>query len=576
MANGGVMQFALGLSTSAFTKSLESAGAKLGAFAKNAMMLTGTGAAIEAGMQGIKGLFNVVEGVSATFEKAEGLVHLAKTTGESVRSLVLLQSGLRAVGLDAGSAGNMIFMLQRALGGVNEEGLPTGHIFQQLGMNLEDIKKLDAPMALEAIAQRLAKLDNASAASAAAKIFGRGAARDMLQLARSADEFKEAMAGAAKIAALWERNAVMLAKVQHTMEMIKAQAKGLFLGIAVGMAPAIQAVLDLVRKIDFVSIGQKIGSVFTAITEAFKKGQLGELVSLTLKVGFEEAVNFLWAAMVGVWEAIKTRAGTMFTGIPEALVHGARAFGEALQGALLTAVGAFIGALDALPDLFNKFGAIFGGSLDKALTVSLMDLAKKAARIFEILMPGMGIAAKLGEVGMDLGKEAAQRGDVDSLVAAASGDMGALEKALRQQGAAAFGRAGSEGGAALTSWLGGQGSSWKQTFESFIKGFQNAGKVFSGEDLAKLKTLYNSLLTGAPVPPGLKLNGKGGEQLGAAYKPEATNLQKMGFVFANGGTADPMKETAKNTARTATAVERIAMRYDKNFSASSLEFQNIA
>ena len=194
------MQFTLGLATGQFTSALESATGKVSGFGSKLLAMTGVGAAIGAGFAGLKGMANVVEGVMGAIERGGELAHLSKRTGESVSSLYMLQRGLKAVGLEAGNAGPMISMMQRSLGGVNEEGVPTAHVFNQLGLNIETLKKMDAPSAMQLIAKSMGKLDNASGMAAASKIFGRGFGGNFMQLARSGDEFGEALKKSAKAA----------------------------------------------------------------------------------------------------------------------------------------------------------------------------------------------------------------------------------------------------------------------------------------------------------------------------------------------------------------------------------------
>ncbi len=284
----GVLQFALGLSGGNFTGVAQRAQGAITGLVGSSARLTGVGAALG----GLAGGFSLVSGVMDSIGRGDALFNLSKRTGQSVGDLFKLQEAFKAVGLDPGQVSPAILAMQRALGGVNENGEPTAEVFDQIGLSIAQLKGMDAPAQLAAIGKTLAGLGREEAASAAGKIFGRGFAGDMLQLARQSGDFGDGLAKAAQQAALFERNAAAFEKIGDSIEAIKANGRSLFAGIAEGAAPGIQRVVDKLNEIDLSGLGKKIGGAADILTSALAEGKAGELLGLSLQMGAERAFNF--------------------------------------------------------------------------------------------------------------------------------------------------------------------------------------------------------------------------------------------------------------------------------------------
>lgn len=242
---------------------------------------------------GAKALHQVMEGTWAAIERGAALEHLSKRTGESVGNLFLLQKGLKAVGLDSSVAGTMLFQMNKALGGVNEMGEPTKAIFEELGLSIDTLKTKSAPEALQAIFEKLAKLNNASATFAASQIFGRGGAQDALQAARSGPRFGAAL-GDNKIGAEQaQRTASTFADIAIQMDKLQHQADKVFAGIAEAVGPVIEKLLQMSKAVDFNAIGQELGKFVGAFINAFGDGRLSELIGLSISTGVKLGLDSL-------------------------------------------------------------------------------------------------------------------------------------------------------------------------------------------------------------------------------------------------------------------------------------------
>ena len=263
---GNKLEFSLGLMTGGFLSNIAGAESKVMGF---------IGSMVSLG--------SVTEGVMHAIETGTALEHLHKRTGESVGSLVKLQSGFKAAGLSAEDVGPTLFFLQKSLGGINEFGEGTALTFNRMGLSMSKLKAMGAPQAMAAILGSLKGMNQSDAVKAASVIFGRGEAGNMLQLARSTGEFAEGMAKAASKARLFEENAAVFTRVSRTMGEIKDHASTMFAGLAVGIAPSLLLVEKKLANLDLAGFGMNLGDEITAAFEAIDLGQFGEYFKLTLE-----------------------------------------------------------------------------------------------------------------------------------------------------------------------------------------------------------------------------------------------------------------------------------------------------
>ncbi len=279
----GVLQFTLGLEASKFIGEIQHAASELAHF--------------------------FIEGVEGAFETGARLEHLSKRTGVAVSELFGLEKAFKAAGLSGDAVSTILFQMQKSLGGFSEFGTPTKDIFASMGLDVDKLKAAKPSEALMEITTALGQLGNAEATKAGSLIFGRGGAADALQFARSMDLAEEAMRKSATTGALFERNAEAFAKIERTVEQVKNKSKGLFAGVAEGAAPGVQAVLDMLNKIDLKNIGQEIGTTIGALGNALSEGGLseaGNILKLSIQVGAEKALNFIVATLgnPSLWNAI--------------------------------------------------------------------------------------------------------------------------------------------------------------------------------------------------------------------------------------------------------------------------------
>jgi len=338
------LAFSLGLATESFLHPLQRVTEKIRDFTGDALRLPGLGAAVGSLAAGFLSLDAIVENVWKQIEHGAALNVLSKQTSESVKNLYLLEAGFKGARLSADLVGPAVFAMQRSLGGVNEFGEDTKSIFHQLNLDIDSLKQAGASGALAPILQAISGLSPEAAAKASSTIFGRGLGREMLQLARSGDEFAIAMDHAADRAEIFARNAAGFERLEHSVERIKALGTGFFLGIAEGAAPGISAAAEAINHIDLTGLGQQLGSLIAGLGEAIHQGRVGEILELSLKAGIKGAMDFFKGQLVGpdsIFGGAQGLGHAFSTGLQEIFVRDQRGniLGELIQKAFNQASG---------------------------------------------------------------------------------------------------------------------------------------------------------------------------------------------------------------------------------------------
>jgi len=491
----GVLQFTLGVATGGALSSLNSIGAKMKGITGAALSMPGLGAALAGSVAGFTSLNHAVEKVFDQFEKGAALEHLSRRTGESVANLFSLEKGFKAAGLSGESVSPMLFQMQKALGGFNEFGEPTKDIFAAMGLGVDELKSKGAAAALDDILNKLKGLRSDEAANVAAKIFGRAGAGDAMQLARSTEEFAEAIKKSAQQAELFQRNAAAFAKIERGLAALKGKFNSFWAGIAEGAAPGVQAALDALKGIDFSGMGQKIGQVIGVMIQAIKDGQLGELLSLSLQAGFEKAFTFASSLFGNV---------DFWAGLGQVALGGFSVLGRGIIEMMMK-VESFSSAI------WMKIGEEAAAVLTNSKIGQMLGLSPTQARSFKEIFD-------TNQKGMS-GMLDATLGTRQEFMDSAMGMLGDGKKDLKSSIAEAI--AASSGGAA-------------------------------GE---KLKALFDSLLAripqGTEAAPGVPNELiPGADKSGGARKQDVNALERIGGIFNFGGLArgnDEARRTASNT-----------------------------
>jgi len=501
--NSGVLQFSLGLATGGFLSPLNSTMSRLTGF-----------------IGGMVSLGAITEGVMSAIERGAALEHLSKRTNTSVADLFKLQRGFKAVGMDADAVGGILFKMQKSLGGVNEYGVDTKSIFHRMGLEIDTLKKMNAPQQLAAIAGGLGKLNTTSAASAAGSIFGREGAQQMVQLSRSTGEFAEAMRKAARDAENAARTSASFARLERGLVEIKGHVQTLFAGLAEGLAPSILSIEAMINKMDFTrfgeNIGQQVGGIMTAFTQAFKEGKLSELIGDALQLGFDSLLIFAPGMFekIGYFllRALESPLAQIQAGMEYALEAGAHAFAtsktfQTIIRAIAPGAGLILGAI---------------GDTGKVDYQQILKDRKEEGVKFNLF----GAETGIGDANKDSDKRLAEAGKkFKEKWAGFSSKLGDFQSRAPN----AF---------KLSDIFGTPAKNFKE--------FQKTGGTKSG-----VWGPIVDAMSRAPKPKGVDKIGDSLQPTVNHYKPEFTSLEKMGFVM--GGGSNPILDLNR---RTATAAEK--------------------
>jgi hypothetical protein len=246
--------------------------------------------------EGVEFVFHKLE---QSFERAEGLEALHKRTGETVGTLYQLQEVFSAVGISAEAIPGMLLRLQRSMSGVNEEGKSTATDFARLGLNINQLRGQDAATQLNTITAALDKFPKEQAAGLAQNIFGRFAAGDILQLMRSQDVVSRTTAESKKGAQVQEALAVAAERVHEAWTSINREIDTAWAEIATALVPVLDSIEKKVKAMPFEEWGHKIASVIFGLEKAFESGSLSQLLTLSIQIGFEQAMPYVEAFVKG-------------------------------------------------------------------------------------------------------------------------------------------------------------------------------------------------------------------------------------------------------------------------------------
>jgi hypothetical protein len=311
----GILSFTLGLEASSFLRNI-------GLSAGHVLSLSGA----------MMGLEKIGHHAFSAIEEGGRLFGLSMRTGESVKNLWRLQEAFKIVGLSSDQVAPMIKRLQVALAGMDENGQRTEGIFEALGVDMEALKTLDTPAQFQKLAEAIGKLSKEQAAFAASKLFGREGGGSLLQLARGAEDFHQALRDTAKDALIWQAAAGVFDKISGTISLIAGKLRTMWAGVALGAAPAIQAILDFVKKIDFGEIGKQIGMVLNTLFTILTSGEALDFFKTAFLAALETIGNFGFKVFNGLIAFIVERFTWLAQALPQIFIGLFQALGHALAG----------------------------------------------------------------------------------------------------------------------------------------------------------------------------------------------------------------------------------------------------
>jgi hypothetical protein len=332
------------------------------------------------------------------------LENLHRQTGESVGDLYKLQRGFEEVGIQSENLGPSILAMQRALGGTNEMGESTADIFRRMGLSANALKREGAAEQIQKITTALGQLNSSDASRAASSIFGRQNTANMLQIARSGQDFQKAIAQAGPQAAVFERVANTFMAIDRAIDSIKNDWGNIFTGIAEGLAPGFLEALGYLKQMgpEMIKLGQDVGIIASAMVEAFKEGSLAQLIALAVAAGFQAGFAVIPSLVEGLGGLLLSAFSTPLNYVQATLTWMELKMIEIIASIESHLPKAVQKALDfndsykgfkapAFADVYKdqkESGPVFGG-LDKASQYNPGDIMTDAARRFKKYVAGL-------------------------------------------------------------------------------------------------------------------------------------------------------------------------------------------
>lgn len=234
----------------------------------------------------------IIEGFKSAMDLGQELNDLSLRTGESAGSLTILREAFSEAGLGADGAERYLMRMQKSLSGMNEDGEDASKVFNTLGVSIDDLKGLDAIGQIQALQKGFAGItDQATKASVARDLFGKGGGK-ALSLLSDPQVLEDARRRAGPLADVMDRNAGSIDKLSDVMGALKLNFQEFFEGALSKIAPEATTIADALGDIDFVGIGEGVGS----------------LASIVLKLG--EAFVFIAPAINWVSEMLSKGFGS--------------------------------------------------------------------------------------------------------------------------------------------------------------------------------------------------------------------------------------------------------------------------
>jgi hypothetical protein len=348
---------------------------------------------VERGMDGLINLArSAPEGIKHAFDLGGELSDLNAQTGILQGNLLILRRAFDDAGVGADKVGPSVNKMQKLLAGAAEGASEANATLYGLGISLDEVAKLTPDQQFEVFRKAIASIeDPALRAKSAMDVFGKSGGQ-MLALFSDDGALDAAAETLGSQAEVLNRQAANFDKISDLLGHAGDKMQGFWVGLADKFAPMLLPILERLNKLDFTGWGQQIGNAVQIIAQAFSDGRISELLSLALRVGFGEGLNYFTGAISTIvrifGEELKTVFGEGFWVGALASLEG---FGAKVGQILLTAfaepIRSFQAGLQfAVEKVMEYFGTAMGS---KVLTVlktlspvlGIGDMALKAAGI---------------------------------------------------------------------------------------------------------------------------------------------------------------------------------------------------
>ena len=244
--------------TARFRLDISGIDAALARVAAATISVQGAFAAANAALAPFAGAFSAIK---ESLDLGGHLTDMSAQTGIVVSDLVVLRQAFANAGMDAEVVGPQINRLQKALGGINEDGEPTNKTLAALGISMGELQSLSPAEQFARVSAAIATIPNATErASTAMGIFGRkGAAMQAIFLDSSAMEVARQQVGG--LGDTMQANAPRFDSISDALESAHLKSQQLAAGFTASIAPALEAAGNALNTTDLTGLGRSLGEI---------------------------------------------------------------------------------------------------------------------------------------------------------------------------------------------------------------------------------------------------------------------------------------------------------------------------
>ena len=283
-------------------KGSDKGGMSLGELAKASGV---AGAAFAAGMAVFNAAMAGVQAVAASFGNALNLggqlADLSAQTGVAAGELLVLQRSFDNTGAGAEKVSPAIAKMSSSIVDATSGTGAAAKAFDQLGLSAAELINLPAEQQFQKIGNALAGVANETQRSAlASDVFGGKLGKDLLPLMTNfSGETRTATQQLGSMVGVMNENSAAFDSIGDGIAVAQGKLTEFAAGLMSVMAPAIEAVVTALTRIDAAQIGKDLGSAFVGAGEAMK--------------GFQSAVDAFQAgnislALKSIFESVKLQA----------------------------------------------------------------------------------------------------------------------------------------------------------------------------------------------------------------------------------------------------------------------------
>jgi len=263
------------------------------------------GAAFAAGMAVFNTAMAGVQAVAASFGNALNLggqlADLSAQTGVAAGELLVLQRSFDNTGAGAEKVSPAIAKMSSSIVDATSGTGAAAKAFDQLGLSASELINLPAEQQFQKIGNALAGVANETQRSAlASDLFGGKLGKDLLPLMTNfSGETRTANQQLGSMVGVMNESSDAFDAIGDGIKVAQGKLTEFAAGLMSVMAPAIEAVVTALTRIDAAQIGKDLGSAFVGAGEAMK--------------GFQSAVDAFQAgnislALKSIFESVKLQA----------------------------------------------------------------------------------------------------------------------------------------------------------------------------------------------------------------------------------------------------------------------------